>query len=153
MEAVRLDLLIFQTLAVALINMLGAMPAVGQDLLEPLNQTVSMVGEIREVHGYGPPNYGEDKNEDAAITYMILELANPINTVCKPDRPEWSGDECKATKQVELFFPTLPSDNGIETRARAMVSKRVTVIGTLHRADTMGEMTPIYMDVAELHSN
>lgn len=122
----------------------------GQTVLEPLNQQVALAGELREVHGYGPPGYGENKKVDTPITYWVIELPNSVNTVCKPEKPEWAAEDCKATKQLKLFFPTLPANNGLELKAKGMKGRRVLVTGVLHRADTVGEITPIYMNVAEL---
>ena len=122
----------------------------GQTVLEPLNKQVALAGELREVHGYGPPGYGENKKMDRPITYWVIELPNPVNTVCTPEKPEWAAEDCKATKRLKLFFPTLPANNGLELKAKAMKGRRVLATGILHRADTMGEITPIYMDVAEL---
>jgi hypothetical protein len=137
--------------AFVLTIMLGSLlRAGGQTVLEPLNQQVALAGKLREVHGYGPPGYGENKKVDKPITYWVLELPNPVNTVCTPEKPQWAAEDCKATKKLKLFFPTLPANNGLELRAKAMKSHRVIVTGILHRADTMGEITPIYMDVAEL---
>ena len=122
----------------------------GQTVLEPLNQRVALAGELLEVHGYGPPGYGESKKVDKPITYWVLELPNPVNTVCTPEKPQWTAEDCKATKKLKLFFPTLSANNGLELRAKAMKSHRVIATGILHRADTMGEITSIYMVVTEL---
>jgi hypothetical protein len=35
----------------------------GQAIVAPVEKDVALAGEIREVHGYGPPGYGEDKKE------------------------------------------------------------------------------------------
>jgi hypothetical protein len=138
-------------LALVLAIMLCVMlRAVGQTILEPLNQEVALAGEIREVHGYGPPGYGENKKVDIPITYWVLELPHPVNTVCTPEKPQWKSEDCKATKQLKLFFPTLPANNGLERKAKAMKGHRVIATGVLHRSDTVGEVTPIYMNVAEL---
>lgn len=122
----------------------------GQTVLEPLNQEVALAGELREVHGYGAPGYGENPKVDAPITYWALELPNTINTVCTPEKPQWEAEDCKATKRLELFFPTLPPNNGLELKAKAMKGHRVIATGILHRSDTMGERTPIYMNVTAL---
>ena len=122
----------------------------GQTILEPQNQEVALAGELREVHGYGPPGYGENKKVDTPITYWVLELPNPVNVVCTPEKPQWEADDCKATKRLKLFFPTLPANNGLELKAKAMRGQRVLATGILHRSDTVGEITPIYMNVTEL---
>jgi len=109
-----------------------------------------LAGELREVHGYGPPGYGENKKVDKPITYWVLELPNPVNSICKPEKPEWAAEDCQATKRLKLFFPTQPANNGLELKAKAMKGRRVLATGILHRADTVGEITPIYMNVAEL---
>jgi hypothetical protein len=38
-----------------------------QTILEPLNRQVALAGELRKVHGYGPPGYGENKRVDSPI--------------------------------------------------------------------------------------
>ena len=131
--------------------MVGAIfQASGQTVLEPLNREVALAGELREVHGYGPPGYGENKKVDTPITYWVLELPNLVNTVCTPEKPAWEAEDCKATKRLKLFFPTLPANNGLEHKAKAMRGQRVLATGVLHRSDTVGEITPIYMNVTEL---
>jgi hypothetical protein len=135
------------TLAVMLSAILRAG---GQTILEPLDQEVALAGELREVHGYGPPGYGENKKVDRPIIYWVLDLPSPVNTVCTPEKPQWEADDCKATKRLRLFFPTLPANNGLEGKAKAMRGQRVLATGVLHRSDTVGEITPIYMNVTEL---
>jgi hypothetical protein len=122
----------------------------GQAIVEPLNREVALAGELRKVHGYGPPGYGETKKVDTPITYWVLELPNPVNIVCTPEKPQWASDDCKATKRLKLFFPTSPADNEVVRKAIIMKGHRVIATGILHRADTVGEITPIYMDVTQL---
>jgi hypothetical protein len=122
----------------------------GQEIVEPENVQVTLAGEIKEVHGFGPPGYGEDKKTDLPIIYWVLELPTAINVFCKPERSEWASVDCKGTKQLRLFFPTSPSNNGFERKAKALKGHKATVVGILHRQDTMGEITPIYVNVKEL---
>lgn len=124
--------------------------ASGQAIVEPLNREVALAGEIKKVHGYGPPGYGEDKKTDARITYWVLDIPNAINVLCTPEKTEWASVDCKATKRLRLFFPTLPADNGLELKAKAMKEQKAVVTGILHRQDTLGQMTPIYMSVTKL---
>lgn len=121
-----------------------------QTIVEPLDTAVALAGKIREIHGYGPPGYGENKKTDTRITYWILDLPTIVNSLCTPERPEWQSVDCKATKQLRLFFPTSPTNNGLELKAKALMGHRVIVTGILHRQDTLGEITPIYMDVTEV---
>jgi hypothetical protein len=111
---------------------------------------VALAGELREVHGYGAPGYGENRKIDAPITYWVLELPNPVNVLCTPEKPQWEADDCKATKRLKLFFPSLPVNNEVERKAKTMKGHRVIATGILHRSDTVGEITPIYMNVTEL---
>jgi hypothetical protein len=122
----------------------------GQTVLEPLNKEVTLAGELREVHGYGPPGYGENKKVDTPITYLVLELPKPVNVACTPEKPEWKADDCKATKRLKLFFPTLPANDALEPKARAMRGHRVLATGVLHRSSMAGEITPIFMNVTGL---
>jgi hypothetical protein len=133
--------------------MLGSAWRIGsQTILEPLNRQVALAGELRKVHGYGPPGYGENKRVDSPIEYWVLEPPNPVNTICTPEKPQWAVDDCKAAKQIKLFFPTSPANNGLERKAKSMKGTRVIATGILHRADTVGEITPIYMNVIALQS-
>jgi hypothetical protein len=122
----------------------------GQAIVEPLDRVVALAGEIEEVHGYGPPGYGEDKKRDAKITYWVLVLPTQINILCKPERPEWAAQDCGATDRLRLFFPTTPANNGLDLKAKALKGRKAIVSGMLHRQDTAGEMTPIYMNVTEI---
>jgi hypothetical protein len=116
----------------------------------PEGRELALAGILTEVHGYGPPGYGEDKRHDARITYWVLELQTSINTPCTPERPEWASLDCMSTKRLRLFFPTLPEKNGIEQKARLTQGEKVLVSGVLHRRDTANEITPIYMDVTDI---
>jgi hypothetical protein len=122
----------------------------GQAIVEPLDREVALAGEIRQVNGYGPPGYGEDKKRDAKITYWVLVLPTPINVLCKPERPEWASEDCGATGRLKLFFPTTPANNGLDLKAKKMKGRQAIVSGILHRQDTAGEMTPIYMNVTDI---
>jgi len=122
----------------------------GQSIVAPLGKEVALAGEIRKVHDYGPPGYGEDKGRDARISYWILELPHPIKVPCIPERGELTSEDCQATKQLRLFFPTSPANNGLDSKAKAMRGHRAIVNGILHRSDTVGESTPIYMDVTDI---
>jgi hypothetical protein len=131
--------------------LLGSAWRIGsQIIMEPLNQQIALAGELRKVHGYGTPGYGENKKVDSPIEYWVLEPPNPVNTACTPEKPQWAADDCKATKQIKLFFPTSPANNGLERKAKSMTGTRVIATGNLHRADTVGELTSIYMNVTEL---
>jgi hypothetical protein len=122
----------------------------GQGIVQPLHREVALAGEIKEVHGYGPPGYGEDKKGDAKITYWVLVLPTPINILCKPERPEWASEDCGATDRLRLFFPTAPANNGLDRKVKEMKGRKATVSGILHRQDTAGEITPIYMNVTDI---
>ena len=126
--------------------------AISQVLIEPSNRPVTIVGFIRETYGYGPPGYGEDKDVDTPIKYWTVELSKSININCIPEKQEWK-DDCKSTKTIKLFFPVIPIGDKIKKSVIMMKNRRVSLLGTLHRADTVGEITPIYMDVAAIMLN
>jgi hypothetical protein len=44
----------------------------------------------------------------------------------------------------------IETDDQLLTEAKAMKGRRAVVTGVLHRADTAGEITPIYMDVTKI---
>jgi len=114
------------------------------------DQEVRLSGQLKEVNGFGPPGFGEDKKVDAPIKYWILDLPKYINIPCTPEKPEWVEDDCKSAKQLKLFFPLSPSGNGLELKAKALRGRHIVAMGVLHRADTAGQITPIYMDVTEI---
>ncbi len=119
-------------------------------IIVPEDHVAALAGVIKLVHGYGPPGYGANKKTDRRITYWVLDVPTAVNTPCKPDRPEWRSIQCASTKRLRLFFPTLPLNNGLELAAKKLEGHRVVVSGVVHRADTLGEITPIYMNVTAL---
>lgn len=66
--------------------------------LKPENKELTLGGIVREIHGYGPPGYGEDKKRDSRITYWALELPTRINLLCTPEKPEWASTDCRSEK-------------------------------------------------------
>lgn len=121
-----------------------------QQLVKPEDQQVSVQGTIRLVHGFGPPGYGEDPKHDAHLTYWALEVPVPINTPCTPSSPQNAKFECGSAKRMKLFFDGLELKKSNELPAAKWKDRRVVVVGKLHRADTAGEMTPIYIDVTSI---
>jgi hypothetical protein len=115
--------------------------------LLPEDKEISLTGQVRFVHGYGPPGWGEDKKNDSKIVYWVIDLPVAINTPCKPERPEWEAIDCQSTKHLRLLIET---NNHLLTEAHAVQGHRAVVKGTLHRQDTAGEITPIYMDVTDI---
>lgn len=116
-------------------------------VLEPEDKQIVLIGRISLVHGYGPPGWGEDRKHDAHITYWVIDLPDAINTPCTPDRPEWADTECQSTKRLRLI---VESDARRLAEAKAAQGRVATVNGVLHRQDTAGEITPIFMDVTEI---
>ena len=120
-----------------------------QVIMEPADRPVALNGTIREIHGYGPPGYGEDKKTDAKVTYLVIELPKPINIPCTPERPEWASTDCMAAKRLKLFFVSNSGDE-LELTTKKMKGRRVVLTGRLMRAETAGEMTPIYIEVTAI---
>jgi hypothetical protein len=142
-ETVPRNLLLALIIAVS-----GFQTAVAQVVIEPSDRPVSLTGVIKEIHGYGPPGYGENKKTDPPVTYLAIELARPINTPCTPERPEWKSVDCAATKLLKLFFPSSDgSAQQLELSAKQMKGRRVVITGTLERQTTAGEYTPIVFNV------
>ena len=121
-----------------------------QQNLKPEDQEVSVQGTIRLVHDFGPPGYGEDPKHDAHVTYWALEVPVPINTPCTPSSAQNAKYECESAKRMKLFFDGLELKKLNELPAAKWKDRQVIVVGKLHRADTAGEMTPIYMDVTSI---
>ncbi len=147
-------------------------PRAGQHIDAPLNRVDSAVlgphapeGTIRAVRSAGSREFlVVTKQHGKAFTHSRLpgteqRWKNHYRLLVE-SRPA-SRRRCaclrKAVKVLSLgptteqhIFPTLPANNGLELKAKAMKGRRVLVTGILHRADTVGEITPIYMNVAEL---
>lgn len=121
-----------------------------QQLIKPEDQEVSLQGRIRLVHDFGPPGFGEDPKHDAHVTYWALEVRVPINTPCTPSSPQSAKYECESANRMKLFFPGLELKKLNELPAAKWKDRQVVVVGKLHRADTAGEMTPIYIDVTSI---
>ena len=122
-----------------------------QVIMEPSDRPVALSGTIREVHGFGPPGYGEDKKSDAKVTYLVIELPKPINITCTPERPEWASTDCAAAKRLKLFFFS-NSGSDLELAAKKIIGRRVVLTGTLKRQDTAGEMTLIIIEVTAINN-
>lgn len=121
-----------------------------QQLIKPEDQQVSVKGTIRLVHDFGPPGYGEDPKHDTHVTYWALEVPVPINTPCTPSSPQNAKYECQSAKRMKLFFDGLALKKLSQLPAARWKDRQVVVFGKLHRADTAGEMTPIYIDVTSI---
>jgi|GEM_PF-3046838 len=121
-----------------------------QQLIKPEDQQVSVRGTIRQVHDFGPPGYGEDPKRDVHVTYWALEVPVPINTPCTPNSPQNAKYECESAKRMKLFFDGLELRKLSELPGAKWKDRQVVVVGKLHRADTAGEMTPIYIDVTSI---
>jgi hypothetical protein len=125
--------------------------AVGQQvILEPTDHEVALAGTLELVHGFGPPGYGEDKKNDRKIVYWVVKLQTPVNTPCTPERPEWADTDCASTNRLRLFLPLPPQGKNLEAEAQRLRGHKVIATGILHRRETMGEITPIYMNVTDL---
>ncbi len=119
----------------------------GRAIVKPEDTQIALVGRIGLVHGYGPPGWGEDPKHDARIVYWVIDLPEAINTPCEPERPEWAASDCQSTKRLRLV---IEAHQELVSEAKAVNGGRATVTGVLHRQDTAGEMTPIFMDVVDI---
>jgi len=124
-----------------------------QATVYPENQPITLNGILKVVRAYGPPGYGlmpSTKGQDARINYWALELPSDVTLPCKPDSPELAEIQCGSTKRVRLFFKAGPETTRMESKARMMINRKVTIKGKLHRRTQMIDMTPVYMDVADI---
>jgi len=133
-----------------ILGLVSAVFLYGQIVIEPVNREVTVSGIIREVHGYGAPGYGEDKKTDARITYLVIDLPSPINISCTPEKPEWAPIDCDSAKKLKLFFTSNTSGDELERIAKQSIGKGAHVRGYLQRQETVGEMTPIYINVTNI---
>lgn len=122
----------------------------GQAIVQPTDRAISLTGVVRIVHGYGAPGYGEDKKVDARISYFALDLPFKVTVACTPSREDLADIECGATNRVRLFFPVQPAGIDLESRARKLVGRRVVVTGALRRRTSMYQITPVYLNVADV---
>ena len=123
-------------------------PAGGHAVLEPEGKPVALTGRISLVHGYGPPGWGEDPKHDASIVYWVIDLPTAINTPCEPERPEWAAKDCQSAKRLRLL---IEGHDQLLSEAKATQGRKAIVTGVLHRQNTAGEMTPIFMDVTDIN--
>jgi len=119
----------------------------GQTALEPEGKPVALTGRISLVRGYGPPGWGEDPKHDARIVYWVIDLPTAINTPCEPERPERTASDCQSAKRLRLL---IEGHDRLLAEAKATQGRRAIVTGILHRQDTAGEITPIFMDVTSI---
>jgi hypothetical protein len=124
--------------------------ASSQQVIKPEDAEVAIAGTIRLVHDFGPPGFGEDPKHDSHVSYWAIEVPVPVNTPCTPSKPEFEKDECGSAKRMKLFFTGLELTRLENLPAAKWKDQKVIVHGKLHRADTAGEMTPIYMDVTNI---
>jgi hypothetical protein len=118
-----------------------------QSISRPENKPISLDGTIRLVHGFGPPGYGESPKRDAHVTYWAIETELPVTAIA-----DQSDFDCIPTKRLKLFFPGTEFDSLMKLPAAKWKDQRVTISGKIHCADTAGEMTSIYMDVANIEA-
>lgn len=137
-------------IATAFLLSVTTVPAFSQQIIKPENQDISLEGTIRLIHDFGPPGYGEDPKHDAHVSYWALEVPSTVNVPCTPTKPEYAKDECGPAKRLKLFFNGLELTKLTDLPAAKWKDHQVIVRGRLHRADTAGEMTPIYMDVSQI---
>jgi hypothetical protein len=109
-----------------------------------------MTGILRIAHGFGPPGYGAYKKTDVRISYWVLDLPFQATVACTPSSALLAEIECGATSRIRLFIPAVPPDYDLDSRARKLLGRKATVTGVLVRRTTMSEITPIYMDVADV---
>ena len=121
-----------------------------QQLIKPEDQETTIAGTIKLIHGFGPPGYGEDPKHDAHVSYWAIEVPVPVNFSCTPEKKQFADADCASAKRLKLFFPGDELMKLSELPAARWEGKKVVVEGKLHRADTAGEMTLIYVDVTKL---
>ena len=120
-----------------------------QEIMEPPDKPITVTGSLRQLKGYGPPGWGETRKIDGRFTYLVIQLAKPINIPCTSERPEWRSVECRSTKQLELFFSSDSADE-LELKAKSLIGRKVSVTGTPQRQIAPAEMTAIYIEVTAL---
>ena len=127
-----------------------AVPTVSQQTIKPEDQQTTLTGTIRLIHDYGPPGYGEDPKHDSHVRYWAIVPSFPVNFACSPEKQKFAETDCAPAKRINLYFPGLELKKLDELPAAKWNGREVIVTGELHRADTAGEMTPIYMDVTSI---
>lgn len=88
---------------------------------------------------YGPPNYGEDPESDALETQMFLALDRPL---CVNDQ-QTPGDPSLPAQDIVTVVPHR------SMRADDLVGRRVTLKGSLFKAQTGHHRTEILIQVSE----
>ena len=119
-------------------------------IVEPTDRPVALAGTMLMVHAYGPPGYGEDRRADMKVSYLALQLAFKVTTICTPQLPELESIQCGSTDTLRLEFPTNAEAADLKKKARALLGHRVLLTGVLHRQESKADYTAVYMDVAEV---
>ncbi len=130
-----------------LISLGYGLTAGAQVTIEPADQPIDLVGILKIVHGYGPPGYGAYPKTDVKISYWALEFPVQVNLACTPERPELADVQCGSTKRPRLFFPM---DKSLESKARRLIGRRISLMGILRRWTGNYQTTPIYVDVLNI---
>ena len=138
--------------AAACVMPLATVHAQPHQVMKPEDQNLSLKGTIRLIHDFGPPGYGEDPKHDAQVSYWALEVVPAVNVPCHPSKSEHLKFVCESVSRLNLFFDGMALYRLDDLPAAKWKNRRVIVHGKLHRADTAGEMTPIYMAVSQIQS-
>jgi len=141
-----------KTPAILLMVLCALRAANAQEIMEPADKPITMTGALRQLHGYGPPGWGETRKIDSRFTYLVIKLAKPVNIPCTSERPEWKLVECRSTKELELFFSSDSADE-LELKAKKLIGRKVLVTGMLQRQIAPAEMTAIYIEVTAIQTS
>lgn len=103
---------------------------------------VSLSGIVKEESFYGPPNWGEDKENDQKLHYWILHLNNPLKCVTDVNNQKNGWD-----REIQLIL----SDDDYKYR-RFQLNHQVTVDGKIMLAISGYHMTSVLLDDASFYS-
>ena len=138
--------------AAACATLLATVHAQPHQVMKPEDQNMSLKGTIRLIHDFGPPGYGEDPKHDAHVSYWVLEVVPAVNVPCHPGKSEHIKYVCESASRLNIFFDGMALYRLNDLPAAKWKNRRVIAQGKLHRADTEGEMTPIYITVSQIQS-
>lgn len=104
-------------------------------------EEVLLTGRMRRRTFAGPPNYESLAKGDQPERVWLFHLTKPI---CVTARGDW---EEKNISNLQLVFPGAQKDY---TRYRPLLGRRVTIKGTLFRAQTGHHHTNVLLTVRNI---
>lgn len=113
------------------------------------NGELALTGQLHVISSYGPPGFGETPKVDSRVRYLVLYTKVQVSLPCGRNDLSTDSTACPTTKKLQLVFD-LGADPRAQVKASRFIGRKVTVRGTLQRASTAAESTPIVIWVESI---